>query len=99
MPGLYPYAAIEPGGRAPSIDTPLHALLPYPHIDHVHPDAMIALAASSGGEAAARDIWGDAVGWTPWLRPGFELALRLQALVRAKPDLRGVIKAGHGLLG
>jgi rhamnulose-1-phosphate aldolase/alcohol dehydrogenase len=98
MPGLYPYAAIEPAGRAPSIDTPLHALLPFRHIDHVHPDAVIALAASSGGEAAAREIYGDTVGWTPWLRPGFELALRLRALVEAKPDLRGVIMAGHGLI-
>jgi rhamnulose-1-phosphate aldolase/alcohol dehydrogenase len=98
MPGLYPYAAIEPAGRAPSIDTPLHALLPFRHIDHVHPDAVIALAASSGGEAAAREIYGDTVGWTPWLRPGFELALRLRALVGAKPDLRGVIMAGHGLI-
>jgi rhamnulose-1-phosphate aldolase/alcohol dehydrogenase len=98
MPGLYPYAAVEPGGRAPSIDTPLHALLPYPHIDHVHPDAVIALAAARDGEAAAREIYGDAVGWTPWLRPGFELALRLRALVDAKPALRGVIMAGHGLI-
>jgi rhamnulose-1-phosphate aldolase/alcohol dehydrogenase len=98
MAGLYPYAAIEPGGRAPSIDTPLHALLPFRHIDHVHPDAAIALAASSGGEAAAREIWGDAVGWTPWLRPGFELARRLRALVEAKPGLRGAIMAGHGLI-
>ena len=98
MAGLYAYAAFEPGTRAPSIDTPLHALLPFRHIDHVHPDAVIALAASSGGEAAAREIWGDAVGWTPWLRPGFELALRLRALVQAKPDLRGVIMAGHGLI-
>jgi rhamnulose-1-phosphate aldolase/alcohol dehydrogenase len=64
----------------------------------VHPDALIALAASSGGEAAAREIWGDTVGWTPWLRPGFELALRLKAMVDAKPDLRGVIMAGHGLI-
>ncbi|HEY1753297.1 MAG TPA: bifunctional rhamnulose-1-phosphate aldolase/short-chain dehydrogenase [Caulobacteraceae bacterium] len=98
MPGLYPYAAIEPGGRAPSIDTPLHALLPFRHIDHVHPDAVIALAAASGGEAAAREIYGDAVGWTPWLRPGFELAQRLRALVDARPDLRGAIMAGHGLI-
>ncbi len=98
MPRLYPYAAVEPGGRAPSIDTPLHALLPHRHIDHVHPDAVIALAAAAGGEAAAREIFGDTVGWTPWLRPGFELALRLQALVEAKPDLRGVIMAGHGLI-
>jgi rhamnulose-1-phosphate aldolase/alcohol dehydrogenase len=98
MPRLYPYAAVEPGGRAPSIDTPLHALLPHRHIDHVHPDAVIALAAAAGGAAAAREIFGDTVGWTPWLRPGFELALRLQALVEAKPDLRGVIMAGHGLI-
>src|SRR5580704_14738152 len=98
MAGLYAHAAFEPGTRAPSIDTPLHALLPFAHIDHVHPDAVIALAAAAGGEAAARDIYGDAVGWTPWLRPGFELALRLRALVADKPDLRGVIMAGHGLI-
>src|SRR5580698_687665 len=98
MAGLYAYAAFEPGTRAPSIDTPLHALLPSAHIDHVHPDAVIALAAATGGEAAAREIYGGAVGWTPWLRPGFELALRLQALTQAKPALRGVIMAGHGLI-
>jgi rhamnulose-1-phosphate aldolase/alcohol dehydrogenase len=95
---LYAYAAFEPGTRAPSIDTPLHALLPFKHIDHVHPDALIALAAASNGEAVAREIYGDAVGWTPWLRPGFELALRLRDLVTAKPDLRGIVLAGHGLI-
>jgi len=98
LPGLYPYAAVEPGGRAPSIDTPLHALLPFAHTDHVHPDAVIALAAARDGEAATREIYGEAVGWTPWLRPGYELALRLRALVDAKPDLRGVVMAGHGLI-
>jgi rhamnulose-1-phosphate aldolase/alcohol dehydrogenase len=98
LAGLYAYAAVEPAGRAPSIDTPLHALLPFGHIDHVHPDAVIALAAAAKGEAAAREIYGDAVGWTPWLRPGFELALRLKALVEARPGLRGVIMAGHGLI-
>ncbi|MFI4933348.1 MAG: bifunctional rhamnulose-1-phosphate aldolase/short-chain dehydrogenase [Caulobacterales bacterium] len=98
MAGLYPYAAFEPGTRAPSIDTPLHALLPYAHVDHVHPDALIALAASSGGQAAAVEIYGGNVGWTPWLRPGFELALRLRELVRARPNLRGVVMAGHGVI-
>ena len=98
MAGLYAHAAFEPGTRAPSIDTPLHALLPFAHVDHTHPDAVIALAASAGGEAAAREIYGDTVGWTPWLRPGFELALRLKALVEASPGLRGVIMAGHGLI-
>ncbi|MFI4974127.1 MAG: bifunctional rhamnulose-1-phosphate aldolase/short-chain dehydrogenase [Caulobacterales bacterium] len=96
--GLYAHCAAEPGGRAPSIDTPLHALLPFGHVDHVHPDAVIALAASSGGEAATREIYGDEVAWTPWLRPGFELALRLRELVREKPGLRGVVMAGHGLI-
>ena len=95
---LYAYAAFEPGTRAPSIDTPLHALLPFQHIDHVHPDALIALAAASTGEAVAREIYGDSVGWTPWLRPGFELALRLRDLVATNPHLRGVILAGHGLI-
>ena len=98
MPGLYPYAAVEPGGRAPSIDTPLHALLPFGHVDHVHPDAVIALAAARDGEAATREIYEGAVGWTPWLRPGYELALRLRALVDAQPGLRGVVMAGHGLI-
>lgn len=95
---LYAYAACEPGARAPSIDTPLHALLPFRHIDHVHPDAIIALAASSGGEAALKTIFGDQIGWTPWLRPGFELALRLRRMVQARPGLRGVVLASHGLI-
>src|SRR5579872_1906000 len=98
MASLYPYAAFEPGTRAPSIDTPLHALLPFRHIDHVHPDAVIALAASSGGQAATQAIYGGEVGWTPWLRPGFQLALRLRDLVQVRPALRGVIMAGHGLI-
>ncbi len=96
--GLYPFCAVTPGGPTPSIDTPLHALLPFRHIDHVHPDAVIALAASSGGEAAVAEIWDGAVGWTPWLRPGMELALRLRELVRSRPDLRGVVMGGHGLI-
>ena len=95
---LYAYAAFAPGIRAPSIDTPLHALLPFRHIDHVHPDPIIALATTSGGRSAIRAIFGDDVGWTPWLRPGFELALRLRALVQAHPALRGVVLAGHGLI-
>ncbi|MGH6972204.1 MAG: class II aldolase/adducin family protein, partial [Caulobacteraceae bacterium] len=98
MAGLYIHAAFEPGVRAPSIDTPLHALLPFRHIDHVHPDAVIAVATATEGEGAAAEIWGRGVGWTPWLRPGFELALRLRALVRERPDLRGVVLAGHGLI-
>ena len=95
---LYAYAAFEPGARAPSIDTPLHALLPFRHIDHVHPDAIIALATTSAGQSAVKSIFGDDVGWTPWLRPGFELALRLRRMVRERPALRAVVLAGHGLI-
>ena len=95
---LYARAAFEPGVRAPSIDTPLHALLPFRHIDHVHPDAIIALATTSAGRSAVEAIFGDDVGWTPWLRPGFALALRLRRIVREHPTLRGVVLAGHGLI-
>ncbi|MGH7009749.1 MAG: bifunctional rhamnulose-1-phosphate aldolase/short-chain dehydrogenase, partial [Caulobacteraceae bacterium] len=96
--GLYAHAAFEPASPAPSIDTPLHGLLTFAHIDHVHPDAVLALAACSNGPAAAREVFEGRVGWTEWLRPGFELALRLRALVEADPGLRGVVLAGHGLI-
>jgi rhamnulose-1-phosphate aldolase/alcohol dehydrogenase len=72
--------------------------LPFAHVDHVHPDAVIALAASSGGEAATRDIYGDEVGWLAWQRPGFDLGLRLRDYVAGRPRLRGVVLAGHGLV-
>jgi len=84
--------------RAASIDTPLHALLPFEHIDHVHPDAVIALAASSGGKNATEEIYSDLVGWLPWQRPGFELGVMLRDYVRDRPYLRGVVLAGHGIL-
>ncbi|MDK2762291.1 MAG: bifunctional rhamnulose-1-phosphate aldolase/short-chain dehydrogenase, partial [Sphingopyxis sp.] len=84
--------------RAASIDTPLHSYLPFAHVDHVHPDAIIALAASSEGEAATLAIWGGAVGWLPWQRPGFDLGLKLRDYVAANPGLRGVMLAGHGII-
>jgi rhamnulose-1-phosphate aldolase/alcohol dehydrogenase len=98
MVGYLPHCTFNLNTRAASIDTPLHAYLPFKHIDHVHPDAIIALAASSGGERATREIWGGEVGWLPWKRPGFELALWLRDLVARQPDLRGVILAGHGII-
>jgi rhamnulose-1-phosphate aldolase/alcohol dehydrogenase len=98
MVDLLPHCTFNLNPRAASIDTPLHAYLPFPHIDHVHPDALIALAASSGGEDAVRKIWGDRVGWLPWKRPGFELALWLRDLVAKTKNLRGVILAGHGVI-
>jgi rhamnulose-1-phosphate aldolase/alcohol dehydrogenase len=98
MVSYLPHCTFNLNPRAASIDTPLHAYLPYEHIDHVHPDAIIALAASSGGEAATREIWGGAIGWLPWKRPGFELALWLRDLVQKQTKLRGVMLAGHGII-
>ena len=98
MVGFLPHCTFNLNPRAASIDTPLHGYLPFAHVDHVHPDAVIALAASSGGEAATRAIWGGAVGWLPWKRPGFDLGLRLRDHVAANPGLRGVMLAGHGII-
>ncbi|MBX2891946.1 MAG: bifunctional aldolase/short-chain dehydrogenase [Saprospiraceae bacterium] len=82
---------------APSIDTPLHGLLPFRHIDHLHPDAVIAVAAAKDSRAITRDIWGDTMGWVPWQRPGFDLALQLEKCLQENPDIRGIVLGGHGL--
>jgi len=94
-----PHCTFNLNPRPASIDTPLHAFLPFVHIDHVHPDAVIALAASSKGETATQEIYGDSVGWLPWQRPGFDLGLRLKEYVQSRPQLRGVMLAGHGVIG
>jgi rhamnulose-1-phosphate aldolase/alcohol dehydrogenase len=85
------------GGAAPSIDTAMHALVDAPHVDHLHPDAVIALAASSDGEALTKDCYGREVAWVSWRRPGFELGLQIAALAADNPGLRGVVLGGHGL--
>lgn len=98
MVGYLPHCTFNLNTRAASIDTPLHGYLPFAHIDHVHPDAIIALAASTGGEEATREIWGGKVGWVPWKRPGFDLGLRLRDYVERNKGLRGVMLAGHGII-
>ncbi|WP_309140965.1 bifunctional rhamnulose-1-phosphate aldolase/short-chain dehydrogenase [Novosphingobium sp. G106] len=98
MVGFLPHCTFNLNARAASIDTPLHALLPFAHLDHVHPDAIIALAASAGGETATRDIWGGRIGWLPWKRPGYTLGIQLRDYVRANPGLEGVMLAGHGII-
>lgn len=98
MVAYLPHCTFDSNPRAASIDTPLHAYLDFPHIDHVHPDVLIALAAASNGEEITAEIWGESVGWLSWQRPGFELAMRLRALVASKPDLRAVMLAGHGVI-
>jgi len=98
MVGYLPHCTFNLNARAASIDTPLHSLLPFAHVDHVHPDAIIALAASSGGEAATREIWGGRIGWLPWKRPGYTLGVQLRDHVAAHPGLEGVMLAGHGII-
>ena len=98
MVGYLPHCTFNLNGRAASIDTPLHSLLPFAHVDHVHPDAIIALAASSGGEAATKEIWGGKIGWLGWKRPGYTLGVMLRDYVAANPGLEGVMLAGHGII-
>ncbi|ANI79090.1 putative oxidoreductase YuxG [Sphingobium sp. EP60837] len=98
MVGYLPHCTFNLNPRAASIDTPLHSLLPFAHVDHVHPDAIIALAASSGGEAATKEIWGGKIGWLPWKRPGYTLGVQLRDFVKANPGVEGVMLAGHGII-
>nr|WKN34837.1 bifunctional aldolase/short-chain dehydrogenase [Tunicatimonas sp. TK19036] len=94
---LYYHCLYDLDSRAPSIDTPLHGLLPFNHIDHLHPDALIAVAAAKDSEAVTREIWGDSMGWVPWQRPGFDLALQLEKCLNDHPGIRGIVLGSHGL--
>ena len=84
--------------RAPSIDTPLHSFVPYKHVDHTHPNAAIAIAASKNSAELTKKIYGDEVIWTPWQRPGFDLGLALQKLCKDYPKAKGAIMGQHGLI-
>ena len=98
--GLYPLAAFRANPVAASIDTPLHGFLPYPHVDHLHPDWGIALAAAANGEAKMAEFnreFNHKMVWLPWQRPGFELAMMMKRLVEANPDCDGIVLGGHGL--
>jgi rhamnulose-1-phosphate aldolase/alcohol dehydrogenase len=100
MVDLYPLCAFNGGGRAPSIDTPLHAFLPFPHVDHLHPDAAIALAASANGPALLellKSETGIDLVWLPWKRPGFELGLMLERAQKQNPNCDGILLGSHGL--
>ena len=98
MVDFLPHCAFNLSTRAASIDTPLHALLPFAHIDHVHPDAVTAIAAAGDGERLTQDVFGGRIGWLPWRRPGWELARQLAAAVKAHPKWKGVVLQNHGLV-
>jgi len=97
MVGLFNHCIYDLASKAPSIDTPLHGMLPYKHIDHLHPDAAIAIAASKEGESIMKEIYGENFVWIPWQRPGFDLSLKLEEAVDANPNLEGLYLGGHGL--
>ncbi len=97
MVGLFNHCIYDLDSRAPSIDTPLHGLLPFKHIDHLHPDALIAVAAAKDSERVTKEIWGDTMGWVPWQRPGFDLGLQLEKCLNENPGIRGIVLGSHGL--
>jgi len=97
MVGLINHCIYDLDSKAPSIDTPLHGFLPFKHIDHLHPDAAIAIAAAKDGEQITQELFGGSIGWVPWQRPGFDLGLQLKACLDANPGIRGIMLGSHGL--
>jgi rhamnulose-1-phosphate aldolase/alcohol dehydrogenase len=98
MVDMYLHTVYNLNPRATSIDTPLHAFVPFKHVDHTHPNAVIAVAASKNGKKLMKEIYGDDIAWTPWQRPGFDLGLKLQDICGNNPQLKGVILGQHGLI-
>ncbi|UCI07422.1 bifunctional rhamnulose-1-phosphate aldolase/short-chain dehydrogenase [Mesorhizobium sp. B1-1-8] len=97
MVGYLPHCTFNLNPRAASIDTPLHAYVPKACVDHMHPDAIIAIAAAKDSKALTKEIFGDAIGWLPWKRPGFELGLWLEKFCLEHPEAKGVVLESHGL--
>ena len=97
MVGYLPHCTFNLNPRAASIDTPLHAYVPRKHVDHMHADAIIAIAASRNSEELTRKIFGERIGWLPWKRPGYELGLWLEKFCRENPGADGVVLESHGL--
>ena len=97
MVGYLPHCTFNLNPRAASIDTPLHAFVPHRHVDHIHPDAVIAIAASADSKQLTEEIFGGEIGWLPWRRPGFELGLWIGRFAAENPTAKGVVLAGHGL--
>jgi rhamnulose-1-phosphate aldolase/alcohol dehydrogenase len=97
MVALFNHCIYDLSSRAPSIDTPLHAFLPFKHIDHLHPDAAIAIAAAKDGEAITRELFKGTIGWVDWKKPGFELGLQLKKCLDENPGIRGIMLGSHGL--
>lgn len=97
MVGLFNHCIYDLDSKAPSIDTPLHGFLPFKHIDHLHPDAAIAIAAAKDGKRITKDLFNGSIGWVEWQRPGFDLGLKLKACLDENPGIRGIMLGSHGL--
>lgn len=97
MVGYLPHCTFNLNPRAASIDTPLHAYVPHRHVDHMHPDAVIAIACTKNSKELTEEVFGGEMGWLDWKRPGFDLGLRLEEVSKSNRKLKGVILAGHGL--
>jgi rhamnulose-1-phosphate aldolase/alcohol dehydrogenase len=97
MVALFNYCLFDLDSKAPSIDTPLHGFLPFSHIDHLHPDAAIAIAAARDGKKITQELFNGKIGWVEWQRPGFDLGLKLKACLDENPEIRGIMLGSHGL--
>jgi len=98
MVGMYTHTTFNLNPRASSIDTPLHSFIPGKFVDHMHPNAIIAIAASQNCEKLTREIFGDAMAYVPWMRPGFELGLAMQRIAREQPNVRAIMMGQHGFI-
>jgi len=97
MVELFNHCIYDLASKAPSIDTPLHGFLPFKHIDHLHPDAAIAIAAAKDGERITKELFSGTIGWVPWQKPGFDLGLKLKKCLDENPGIRGIMLGSHGL--
>lgn len=97
MVELFNHCIFDLRSKAPSIDTPLHGFLPFAHIDHLHPDAAIAIAAAKDGKQITQKLFNGKIGWVEWQRPGFDLGLKLQKCLADNPGIRGIMLGSHGL--
>src|SRR5688572_2024454 len=97
MVELFNHCIYDLNSKAPSIDTPLHGFLPFKHIDHLHPDAAIAIAAAKDGKNITQELFNGTIGWVEWQRPGFDLGLKLQKCLEENPGIRGIMLGSHGL--
>ncbi|MEP6552621.1 MAG: bifunctional aldolase/short-chain dehydrogenase [Ferruginibacter sp.] len=97
MVELFNHCIYDLASKAPSIDTPLHGFLPFKHIDHLHPDAAIAIAAAKDGKKITRELFSGTIGWVEWQKPGFELGLQLKECLDNNPGIRGIMLGSHGL--